>query len=109
MTYVINDEPELSAAANSIVNYADFLSRSIATYINILSDVQTKGINDVLVCAKLGDLADKLKNYDQSILDNCTKLSTYVSQDIADVEAADNFSFPGDLTSAIAALLAKFL
>lgn len=108
MSYVINDELELSKAANAIVNYAGFLSRSIASYINILADVQSKGINDDLVCSKLSDLAQKLSNYDESIYETCTRISACVSRDITGIEAADNFRFPSDLTTIISALLAEF-
>lgn len=106
---IIYNENELSIAANSIVTYADFLTRCIADYTAILKDIQAKGIKDDLITSKLSELSATLTPYATAIYDGGKEISSNVNKSISDVASADNFQFPNDITSTIGALLAKFL
>ncbi len=106
---IIYNENELSIAANSIVTYADFLTRCIADYTSILKDIQAKGIKDNMITSKLSELTSSLAPYATAIYDDGKEISSNVNKSISDVATADNFQFPGDVTSTIASLLAKFL
>lgn len=106
---VVCAEAELSTAANNLVEYADFLSRTMEAYTTVLAEIQEKGIQDDLVCSKLSSIAQSLKPYKTSIKDECVDISTDVRDYIAGVARADNFRFPTDITTTIASLVAQFL
>ncbi len=106
---IIYNENELSIAANSIVTYADFLTRCIADYTAILKDIQDKGIKDDLITSKLTELTSSLAPYATAIYDDGKEVSSNVNKSISDVVSVDNFQFPSDVTSTIGTLLAKFL
>lgn len=106
---IVCAEGELSIAANNLVEYSEFLSRTIEAYVIVLSEIQEKGIQDDLVCSKLSSIANSLKPYKMSIQDECETIVTDVKDYIAGVSKADNFKFPNDITSTIASLVAKFL
>ena len=52
-TDIVCAEGELSIAANNLAEYADFLSRIMEAYVDILSQIQNNGIQDDLFCLKL--------------------------------------------------------
>lgn len=106
---IVCAEGELSIAANSLVEYADFLSRTMEAYVSVLSEIQEKGIQDDLVCSKLSSIAQSLQPYKTLIKDECEDVAADVRDYIAGVSRADNFSFPTDITSTIASLVAQFL
>jgi len=106
---IVCAEGELSVAANNLVEYADFLSRAMQSYIAILSDIQEKGIQDDLICSKLSSIADSLRPYLTSVEDECMDIAMDVRSYITEVARADNFKFPADITSTIGSLLAHFL
>lgn len=108
-TDIVCAEAELSVAANNIVEYADFLSRTIESYISVLSDIQEKGIQDDLVCAKLSSIAHSLQPYKTSIKEECEDIATDTRDYITGIARADNFRFPTDITSTIATLVAQLL
>lgn len=108
--YVYVKESELSRACNQVKSYADFLSRSIEEYIQILATIQNdKAIADELICSKLSSLAEQIMPYKTSIYDECEKISGIINSDIADISAEDNFRYPADMISTISSLLASFL
>ena len=102
---IVCAEAELSIAANNLVEYADFLSRTMESYVAVLSEIQEKGIQDDLVCSKLSSIAQSLKPYKTSIKDECEDVASDVKDYIAGISKADNFRFPTD----IASLVAQFL
>lgn len=106
---IVCAEAELSIAANNLAEYADFLSRSIESYIAVLSEIQEKGIKDDLVCAKLSSIAQSLTPYKTSITDECEEIAADVKEYITGISNADNFKFPSDITSTISSLVAQFL
>lgn len=108
--YVYIKESELSRASNQIKSYADFLSRSLEEYIQILATVQNeKAIADELICSRLSALAEQILPYKTSIYDECEKISGIISSDITNISAEDNFRYPADMISTISSLLASFL
>ena len=106
---IVCAEAERSIAANNLVEYADFLSRTMESYVAVLSEIQEKGIQDDLVCSKLSSIAQSLKPYKTSIKDECEDVASDVKDYIAGISKADNFRFPTDITSTIASLVAQFL
>ena len=106
---IVCAESELSIAANNLVEYADFLVRTIEAYISVLSEIQEKGIQDDLVCSKLSSIAQSLEPYKISIMEECEDIAGEVRDYIQGVATADNFRFPVDITSTISSLVAKFL
>lgn len=108
--YVYVKESELSRACNQIKAYADFLSRCIEEYEQILATMQNeKAIADELICSKLSSIVEQIKPYKTSIYDECEKISAIIGSNIADISAEDNFKYPADIISTISSLLAKFL
>ena len=106
---IVCAEAELSIAANNLVEYADFLSRTMESYVAVLSEIQEKGIQDDLVCSKLSSIAQSLKPYKTSINGECEEIADDVRVYIAGISRADNFKFPTDITSTIVSLVAQFL
>ena len=76
---VVCAEAELSIAANNLVEYADFLCRTMEAYIAVLSEIQERGIQDDLVCSKLSAIALALKPYKTSIKDECEEVAIDVN------------------------------
>lgn len=105
---IVYDEIELSMVMNSIVNYADFLSRCIEQYIGLLNQLKNKGIQDELICSKIEALVVAIKPYKTVIYEECKGISEKVNKSLIEVESADNFYFPNDIVSMISSLLAKF-
>lgn len=105
---IVYDEGELSIAANNILNYADFLSRCIEEYIGLLNELQNKGIRDELICSKITGLKAAVEPYKISVYDNGESMTGKVKKSVDEMETADDFRFPGDITSEISALLARF-
>lgn len=106
---IVCAEGELSIAANKLVEYADFLSRTMESYVAVLAEIQEKGIQDDLVCSKLSSIARSLNPYKTSIKDECDDIAGDVRAYITGVAQVDNFNFPTDITSSIASLVAQFL
>lgn len=106
---IVCAEEELSIVANNLVEYADFLSRTMESYVTVLSEIQEKGIQDDLVCSKLSLIAQSLKPYKTSIKDECEDIAANVRGYIVEITRVDNFKFPTDITSTIASLVAQFL
>lgn len=106
---VVCAEAELSIAANNLVEYADFLCRTMETYIAVLSEIQERGIQDDLVCSKLSAIALALKPYKTSIKDECEEVAIDVNAYMAGIASADCFQFPTGITATIDSLVAQFL
>ena len=105
---IVYDEGELSIAANNILNYADFLSRYIEEYIGLLQELQNKGIRDELICSKITGLKTAVEPYKISVYDNGESMIGKINKSVDEMETADDFRFPGDITLEISALLARF-
>ena len=106
---IVCAEAELSIAANNIVEYADFLVRTMETYTEILSEIQEKGIQDDLVCSKLSSIVQQLKPYMTSIPEECESIRENVSGYITGVAVVDRFVFPGNIGTSIASIVSQFL
>jgi methyl-accepting chemotaxis protein len=102
-------ENELSIAINSINTYSDFLSRTIDSYISILSKIQDEGINDDLICEQLSNVADEIKPYIKDIYEESEEISKNIRDFISEISEVDDFKFPFDITAPIASLLANFM
>lgn len=108
-TDIVCAEAELSIAVNNIVEYADFLSRTIEAYISVLAEIQEKGVQDELVCSKLSAIAQSLKPYKISVKEECDNFAADVRKYITEVSDADNFKFPMDITSTITSIVSRFI
>ena len=106
---VVCAEAELSIAANNLVEYADFLCRTMEAYIAVLSEIQERGIQDDLVCSKLSAIVLALKPYKTSIKDECEEVAIDVNAYMAGIASADCFQFPTGITATIDSLVAQFL
>ena len=106
---VVCAEAELSIAANNLVEYADFLCRTMEAYIAVLSEIQERGIQDDLVCSKPSAIALALKPYKTSIKDECEEVAIDVNAYMAGIASADCFQFPTGITATIDSLVAQFL
>lgn len=105
---IVCDEGELSIAANNLLEYADFLVRTMDAYVAVLAEIQVKGIQDDLVCSKLSSVEQSLKPYKTAIIDECEEIAKIVRDYIQEIARADNFKFPSDITAPIATLVAQF-
>lgn len=105
---IICAEAELSIAANNLVEYADFLSRTMESYVAVLAEIQERGIQNDLVCSKLSSIAQYLNPYKTRIKDECDRVAGDVSDYFASVAEVDNFKFPTDITSIVAPLVDQF-
>lgn len=101
-------ESEVSIAVNQIMNHAEFLSQSIDTYIKILSQVQSEGIKDKLICSQLSNLATSVKEKQAGIAQVYENLANYINTEFNDVEDGDNFVFPFDFMTEVTSLLSRF-
>lgn len=108
MKDVVCAEAELSIAANKIVTYADFLANSIETYIGILDDIKSKGIQDSHVSGQLAQLAFQVMPYAKTLHEEAADIQTAMKSYMEGIEDADKFSFPLNSMSMIASLLAPF-
>lgn len=106
---IVCAEGELSMAVNNLVEYADFLARTIEAYIQTLSEIQEKGIQDDLVCARLSALAQALEPYKTTITSECEEIAADVRDYINGIEEADHFIFPSEITGSMASLAKQFL
>lgn len=106
---IVCAEAELSIAANNLVEYADFLSRTIESYIDVLYKIQTRGIRDDLVCSELSSIAQMIEPCKAEIKEVCDEISADVREYIVGIARADNFTFPGEITSKIISLVTQFL
>ncbi len=107
---VVLDEAEISKALNQINNYADFLARTVEEYMNLLYEVPSeKAITDVLICAELVELIRKVFMFPIQIRNTCDDAVRTMKKMIPDIEATDNFTYPGEVMATISALLAKFM
>lgn len=107
---VVCSESELSVSVNKIIAYIDFLQRQMEQYSRILSAVQRCAIEDDLICAKLSCLEAQVRALTGQIVSVVdTELQAIISEEIAEIEAADNFEYPGVWLGRISALLAHFI
>lgn len=106
---VVYDEMELTIATNNILNYADFLSRSIERYISLINEVQENGIQDELICSKLSELVSTVTPYKTAIYNEVEKINSEVHKAIEEVAKADNFKFPDSVLKDMVSLLGEFL
>lgn len=106
---IISAEAELAIAVNQVTDYAQFLLDSIDAYIGILQTLQTDGIKDDLVCARLSEIAQTVEPVKTSVADCCEDVSSRVNQFIRAVAMADDFRFSSDLSGKVSAILAQLI
>lgn len=106
---IVCAEGELSIAVNSLAEYADFLARTIEAYVQTLSEIQEKGIQDDLVCSKLSALARDLEPYKTAIPEECEAIAADVKEYISGIEESDRFQFPEEITGSLSSLASQFL
>ena len=105
---IVCSEAELMSAANKILNYGDFLSRTISSYTQILGEIQEKGIRDQLVCSKLSSIAASLESYRNTIPEDCMEIKENISEYINDVAEADHFEFPNEIADSIRDFITRY-
>lgn len=106
---IVYDENELSIAVNHIMNYADFLSRCIEEYIELLHKLQNKGTQTERICSEIEALITAVELHRTAIYDVGESVIAKINKSMGEIETADDFRFPYDIISAISALLAQFL
>lgn len=105
---IIYDENELSMAVNHIMNQVDFLSRCIEEYTELLRNLQRNGTQTEQICSALETLITEAEPYKTAICDVGESVRTEITKSMGGVETADDFRFPGDITSVVHSLLARF-
>lgn len=106
---IVYDESELSVAVNHITNHVDFLSRCIEKYIELLHNLQNKGMQTEQICSEIEALIAAVEPYKTNIYDIGQSVVSKINSSMGEIGTADDFRFPGDITSAVSALLAQFL
>ena len=106
----VASESEISIAVNKITNMAKVMSDSIDSYVSILSDIQTSGIKDQMICAELNAIIYLAKSY-QIVISavNEDLASKIINPALSEVESNDNFQFPSDFMTEVTYLLSQFL
>jgi len=105
---IIVDENELSIAANKIQTHANFLGDCIEEYAAILERVATIGIQDDNISPKLLEIANSIKPYKFWINSEARDTQRQTKKAVEDVESADRFIFPSDISIILKALFAQF-
>lgn len=106
---IVYDENELSVAVNHVMNQIDFLSRCIEEYTELLRNLQRDGTQTEQICSALEALITEAEPYKTAIYDIRENVVIQINKSMGEVETADDFRFPGDITSAVNSLLAQFL
>lgn len=106
---IVSAEAELSVAANQIARYADFLAESVQTYVQILSRLQTQGIQDDLVCARLTEIALSVQPAVRELGDQSETIRSKVSEFISEVEKVDKLAFPSGVIEIIKSVFSQFI
>ena len=108
-TDIVSAEVELTVAANQIARYADFLAESIQAYVKILIQLQERGIQDDLVCAKLSDIAIKVAPAIKKLDNEGTEIRITIANYISEVEKAEKIAFPTGIVDIIRSLFAQLV
>lgn len=106
---VVCVESELSIAHNKIVEYGNFLSEAIESYVAILAEVQERGIQDDLVCSKLSEVAQSVTPYKTYIVETCNEIADEIRDYVDQMTQVDGFKFPDDIMSDVASAISQFL
>lgn len=106
---VVSAENELMIASNKLVTYAEFLTESIETYIDIVHRVGTVGIQSEQISAKLSELVQLLSPYRNVVLEEATQTKNQTNKSVDQIADADKFKFPDELTSVLRILINEFL
>ncbi len=102
-------ENEVSIAVNKISNLAAALSASIDRYIEILSDVQTKGIRDQQISGQISSIQSTARSYQGAIAELQQELiEKILNPAIEDAETEDAFIFPSEAMAEVKHMLSKF-
>lgn len=105
---VVCVESELAIASNQITGYADFLSRSIESYVAILKGIQERGIQDDLVCSKLSEIAQSVTPYKEYIVKTCDEIAAEIRDYVDQMTQADSFQFPRDIMLDVSTEISQF-
>lgn len=108
MNEVICAEGEIKTVTGEIVQYIETLISNITTYNLRLKVVQMTGIKDELIRAKLQDLSIELNSYKKALSVLAENIQSTENAYIRDLAEKDKFVFPGEIMSAIDALLSIF-
>ena len=102
-------EAEFSIYENKLSSYSQFLSESIDTYISILDEVLSIGINDIKVTSAINELKEKLRPISQNIESSTSAVKNATSGFVSDVETEDRFNYSDEGMSSIFSILSMFL
>lgn len=106
---IVYDEKELSIAANQLLNYGEFLCKSIEEYVIILKELKSKGIIDDKICGNIEELIDKISLYKNDIYNISGNLKNLINKGVKEIINADNYVFIMDALDNIRITLSKFL
>lgn len=100
---------ELSIALNKTERYIDFLDNCICEYNKIIKNTAGVGIEDVLICTQLEQLASELSEIRREMEAVLPEVTGCISKEIRDIEDEDDFTYPditfGDIMSTLAGFL----
>lgn len=98
---------ELSIALNKTERYIDFLDNCICEYNKIIKNTAGVGIEDVLICTQLEQLASELSEIRREMEAVLPEVTGCISKEIRDIEDEDDsvpaicFSAPSDRDNAV--------
>lgn len=102
-------EGEFSIYKNKISTYCDFLSESIDSYIAVLDEVLSIGINDVKITNAITDLKTRIKPIAENLESSSSSVNSSLSIFLSDVESEDKFNYSDEGMSSIFSILSMFL
>ena len=88
------DEKEFVIAANTIFGMANYYVATLERYIDIMTSVKDKTIQDDEICKEIADIIVTAKRYQNSIQIMGEKFRDLVVAEINAVEENDKYSFP---------------
>ena len=105
---IICVDGEIKTVSNEVINYIEFLSSAISQYNSCLQQIQTAGIKDELIRAKLLNLSILLNSYKKTLGDISQSFTSAYKGYLKDFEANDKFVFPGEEISAMESIIKMF-
>lgn len=106
---VVINEAEISKCINAIQSYADFLIMTIEKYNDELQELQNGGIQDEVIRAQIGELAEEVTSYKNMLSEIITHMSPIVQEGLEAITYIDNFTFPESEMNAVESIINQLI
>lgn len=91
---VVCSVEELLIARNSVSRYVDFLAECMESYMLILNQIQSEGIQDELIGAELSNIVSRVQVHKNAIVAEGKEVSVHIAKSIDLLEDTEDFMFP---------------